>query len=526
MTENATFTYGARVLLQVDLEGHSAWVAAASSKPAVSHARRDFAQTLHQSLATFGFQLLSWKGDGGVYQAQSEGRQCFDFSVEAALQAAADFDAWRHEKPDRSNLRLRISLHHAPDIYIHKDDGYWTSDHLNVFLKYERELGVSGTVAVTQGVFRNLSGEKQGLFDPRAARRRTYGVRPGEAIITETHYAPLPGEAALNRASKTGFFEWLNVVLPEASTIDSSVGPASMFRASLGDASFLFAAPHPESPLSIELVQRDTVAVPDLTEEDREKWKTIQAELGPDGPKVSVLQIVRPLTDVPLARIEYCVDGWIRARAFHLLLEANSSLRDRFAKEVLNAQESGFNYPNIACCHAIVRTADAGTPQVLLCQRQRKGQNDAYFPGHWSISFEEQLRPHESVEACVRRGLAEELLGDQGVSGATIRIVGAIIEKGILNPAFIVLVDVPLTLLQIADSWRHAVDKDEHRQLAAIALTTDGLRRLAGSCSIDPQVSALIQPAAPEIYTSNDSWDLHPTAVARAAMYLWSHGES
>lgn len=525
----AEFKFGARILLQVDLEGHSAWIINASSMPAVSEARMNFAKTLNESMRRHNFNLLSWKGDGGVYHSESEGKANFDFAINAARNVANDFNAWRTKSHDRSNLRLRISLHHAPDVYIHDTNDYWTSDHLNVFLKYEREIGVSGTIAVTQFIYKQLSTKEQTYFPSNAVRYRKFGVRPGEAIISETHYAPLKHEAILNRDSKMGFFEWLKMTLPEATAEGSALGSSSNFRASLGDASFLFAAPHPESPLSIEFLQRERFPEPNLTKEEHQQWTAKQAGLHRDGSKVSVLQIVRPLTDIPLARIEYHIESWIRARAFHLLLAENASLRNRLGRTVLDVQESDFTHPNIACCHVIVSTADEGSPQVLLCQRQRKGHGDAYYPGCWSISFEEQLRPNESVETCVLRGLAEELLGDQGISGATIQVLGAVIEKSILNPAIIVLVNVPLSLQQIANAWRHAVDKDEHRQLAGIALTPSILKKLANSSSIPAEVSKFIRPATSDIsniFSSNVIWDLHPTAVARAAMYLWSQGKS
>src|SRR5437016_11532532 len=114
-------TLSAKVRLQVDLEGHSAWVAVARSQPQVVQARVDLAKQLHYALRKAQFTLLSWKGDGGVYYAPQELAGNLDFAVSAASKAAAEFDKWRAQSPDRSSLRFRISVHLAPDVYVHKD---------------------------------------------------------------------------------------------------------------------------------------------------------------------------------------------------------------------------------------------------------------------------------------------------------------------------------------------------------------------------------------------------------------------
>lgn len=120
---------------------------------------------LHEELAKHKFTLLSWKGDGGVYHADPpRGSAPLDFAVTAAKGVAEKTAVWRMESADRNVLRLRISLHWAPDIYTYNEPGYWSSDHLNLFIKYEREIGLSGTVAVTDTVFENLSPPCQRLF--------------------------------------------------------------------------------------------------------------------------------------------------------------------------------------------------------------------------------------------------------------------------------------------------------------------------------------------------------------------------
>jgi hypothetical protein len=526
--KNNGFELKACVLLQVDLEGHSAWMANESSKPEVARKRMEFAKQLGKSVTKYGFRLLSWKGDGGVYEAAQDRRGDVDFAVDAASAAAESFAKWRNEDTSRSPLRLRVSIHLASDVYTHAQEGYWSSDDLNVFLKHERAIGVSGTIAVTHAVYRHLTSSTQKRFG--IERDRTFGTA-GQTLITKIYHAAIPAEAALNQHDRLGFFEWVNSLrLPGALTDDPDVGPASCRRLSLDGASFLFVAPDPDSPLSLDLVSRDGPAAPSLTESETSIWTNLQADLKEwarsaakgDGRKVSALRVIQPLSDIPLAKIEYCVESWSRARSFHRLLEMNPAVGARLAANVLDVQKDGLAHPGIACCHLIIRTADAGMPHVLLCQRQTKGRDGAYHAGLWSISIEEQLQPSETIESCVLRGLSEELLGQQGTAGITSHVVGVVVEKSILNLSIIVLVDVPLTLTALKETWRTAIDKDEHCQLATLALDNDVLKQLAHSKSLTSEIRARMKPAYPEDFEKNDQWKLHPTALARAAMYAWA----
>ncbi|MBK8069306.1 MAG: hypothetical protein IPK27_17265 [Rhodanobacteraceae bacterium] len=524
--KNNDFALKACVLLQVDLEGHSAWMANDPSKPDVARKRVEFAEQLRKSVGTNDFRLLSWKGDGGVYVASRDGRPNVDFAVDAAFAAAHSFSKWRKRAPSRSLLRLRVSIHLADDVYTHPQEGYWSSDDLNVFLKYERAIGVSGTIAITQAVHEHLSKGTQNRFN--IARDRQFGAG-GKPLISKIYHSSIPAEVALNRDDKSGFFEWINSLrLPGALTDDPDVGPESRRRLSLDGASFLFVAPDPDSELSLDLVARDSPATTKLTEKEDSAWREMQAkeragsDARGDGRKVSALRVIQPLTDIPLAKIEYYVERWSRARSFHRLLEMNPPLRTRLAANVLDVQGNGLAHPGIAGCHMVIRTADAGRPHVLLCQRQTKGQDGAYHPGLWSISIEEQLQPSETIDSCVLRGLAEELLGQQGTAGVTSRVVGAVVEKSILNLSIIVLVDIPLTLTALKETWQTAIDKDEHCQVAALALDSGVLKLLANSRSLTREIRARMIPAYPKEFDKNDQWNLHPTALARAAMYAWA----
>lgn len=211
----------------MDLEGHSQWLASRVSKPAAAADRIELAEILQGSLKKEGFDLISWKGDGGVYSSDpASGVGSLDFAVTAGQAAAAAFANWRSIRDNRLILRIRISLHWAPDLYIHEVKGYWSSDHLNLFMKYEREIGVSGTIAFTGPLYQHLSEAAQSQFILK--RRRALGTRPGEDLITEVHYLPLEGEVRLNRSGSLGFFEWVSED-PELQfdLQDAAMGPKS-----------------------------------------------------------------------------------------------------------------------------------------------------------------------------------------------------------------------------------------------------------------------------------------------------------
>jgi hypothetical protein len=436
MDQSETVVVHAKVLLQVDLEGHSAWLRAARSKPEAVSERITLAKRLHASLAQFNFDLVSWKGDGGVYAASEDaGAGNFDFSIAAAEAATQVFANWRAEnKESRSVLRLRLSIHYAPKVYVHSDPGYWTSDDLNVFIKYEREIGVSGTIAITEGIFPDLSPEIQSRFI--AMRELSMGALPGVDLIRLVRYLPIETEIEFNKTNRLGFFEWLNDLSPRLGLADEvKLGPRAALRATVGNAVFLFSAPHPESPLTIDLSKVDQDVEPSLKPEEAQEWKRIQENIiensrrggKEDGPKVSAIRVTRPLSDSPYAQIEWHTEKWSRSRGFHMLLEKTPDLWSRLASNAADVQESGLQFPGILCCHFIVRTAESRTapPSILLCQRQQKGQDDTYSEGSWSLSFEEQLIPGESVTSCAKRGLAEELLGQEGSAGVSSRVIAA-----------------------------------------------------------------------------------------------------
>jgi hypothetical protein len=529
--KDQNFGLGGRVLIQVDLEGSTLWLASASSRPELVDDRVDLAERINKILRQNRFKLLSWKGDGGVYESPSERGGGLEFAVEAAFAAAKEFSNWRSIKENRASLRLRTTVHFAPDIYVHKNHDYWASDDLNVFIKYEREIGVSGTVAVTDAVYRNLSTSVQARF--AASRKRNLGAFPGHVAIKKIHYSPIITEVEANKSNPLGFFEWLrDANLPGVLWSDPLFGETTSFRASIGGACVLFAAPHPDSQLSLDFVSGLNEKSVELNPQENAKWASLQDEVlkrskldgKEDGKKVSPFRIVRPLSDIPLADIFYKVETWSRSRSFHQLLEKHQGTLQRLAPQAFEILEEGSGILGIACCHMIVRTVDAvdGVPTVLFCQRQLSGPPDMYLMGRWSLSCEEQMRPSEGVMACVKRGLAEELLGELGATGLTARVLGVVLERSILNLGIIVLVDVPMTFREIVDSWQHSVDKDEHCQLTHFEADRQTYAQLADSDQVPPALRVRLQPSHPDALAATKHWATHPTTLVRLAFCLWA----
>lgn len=523
------FQTSSMLLLQIDLEGSSTYGIRTKNLPDFAEEKYRLAEKVKSVVFNYGFELISWKGDGGVYAADATDVENWDFSVDAADAVATAFDEWRDEEKRRSVLRLRISIHHASRMMVHKESGYWTSDDLNIFMKYEREISVSGTIAVTDSVYQMLQNAQ--------VRDRFVWQRDrswGKGLIKQIHHAPIDSEATLNRESPFGFFAWLSrKKLPKVSLQHELIGPQGKAKAFISDSCILFAAPHPESSLTIDFEKTkdpNHFKNPSLNEEELKNWeewkgKVLKRSMGINDKKVSVCSATTPLSDVPASQILYKEISWRDSRSFHALLDSYDYTYRKLAPTALNIMADGTNLPGIACCHMIVRTADDfdGTKGILLCQRQKQGAApNLYAQGRWSLSCEEQMRPGESVMTCVQRGLTEELLGSEEKVGSTIRILGAILEPRILNFCIVVLVDIPMKFREVVNSWQNSVDKDEHRLISLINGDQGMYEILAKYEELTPEVQESIHPSHKELFEQTKDWKLHNTTLVRFAFTLWA----
>jgi hypothetical protein len=192
--------------------------------------------------------------------------------------------------------------------------------------------------------------------------------------------------------------------------------------------------------------------------------------------------------------------SWPLGRAFHVLArDTPERLVPGFPTAALLPRPFGEgSAPGIACVHAVVRTSDG---QVLLAQRSLLA---SYWPGAWSISFEEQVtassgdRPEDAVAAALR-GFEEEFgLVAERSHGA---VMGALLELDTLNVAVVVRLDVPFTAEQILTRWSTEPRPSHHHEAVALAFVSDEAA----------QIAALIEGRS-------ERDPLHPTSRLRLAM--------
>lgn len=117
--------------------------------------------------------------------------------------------------------------------------------------------------------------------------------------------------------------------------------------------------------------------------------------------------------------------------------------------------------PGIASVHGIVTTQDG---QILLAQR---AYDVRYSPGHWSISFEEQVtaradgQPETPIEALLR-GLHEEF----GITAeaSDVRWLGGMLEVANLNLALVYWLRVNVTSAALKSSWEGPPRPSHHHE--------------------------------------------------------------
>jgi hypothetical protein len=147
-------------LIQFDLGGHSSWSAdleETGSRHDIFLSRKDLKVSLRQAVSGYGFSMHHWAGDGGLFAGLLQGPDDGDRTYEAMSQMLSAFERWRNQSSSRESLACRISATYIPDLCIDRDPGDWYSTELNLFLKYERQIGHVGTLRITQALRRQLN---------------------------------------------------------------------------------------------------------------------------------------------------------------------------------------------------------------------------------------------------------------------------------------------------------------------------------------------------------------------------------
>ncbi|MGN6869276.1 MAG: hypothetical protein ACTHMY_12820 [Solirubrobacteraceae bacterium] len=522
----------AKLLLQVDLEGHSAWLRKADSKPAAVAARVLLAETLTKRLVELSFARVYWAGDGGMYARDATNLPSYDCVVVAAEAAADIFAGWAAEDADRNVLSIRISAHAAYPVYEHADSGYWTSDELNVFAKYERDIAIAGSIAITESVRLNLTPKYTPLFPAPASREvMAAGAGTDTALIGRVFYKVDSRARPLLHGTDSLAAYCEDLTGGAAPADGTQIGPRSAIRTTVAGASLLVGTESADGRVIIDFKRSPSSGNP-LTASERAALRVraepIESSLQSRGlanmPMVSTDSITFPLLDLPCLVIQWHQEPWSHARAFHRLLDEDPGVRERLAPSAADLQRGVRRFPTILGSH-VVATVRARSDEryVLLSQRNPFGPPDAYYPGYWSASLEEQLHVGETSEECVRRALAEELLGTDASRKIDLRHLGVFLERATLNVCILSLASLPMPYEELVRRWiRDAADRDENRQVIALPMRHEIVAELvhAGELTRDLRDECLV--ADRELFEQTSFWRLHPTSALRLIAALWT----
>ncbi|MFC1678681.1 NUDIX domain-containing protein [Elusimicrobiota bacterium] len=532
---------GYKILVQVDLAGHSKWLRNSNDPIKAAHQRNQLASQITAKMKKKRFTLVSWAGDGGLFARSSVEDIDFDSSVHAAGAVANEFHSWlqkitRNAGPAAKppGLGLRISAHFADKILLHRNPGYWASNSLNTFMKYERHIGITGTIAVTRPLWDMLSEDLKAKFPETAERKFLLASEPGSTdTIRKIRYAPMASFIKAPSPKVTQLNEWLSMLLQNnnANPPRTAVSPQEI---RFGGATLLRAVTHPKESFVIDIERTPPRRRWKLPAALRKTWEARRkkvrkgdpyprAGLGPQN-KVCPSLIKQPSPELPLVTIKCHEESWSYLRALHLLLKENPRFRQDL-KRIGTDPFKPMKFPGLLVVHIIIRIIgpDEG-PCALLCQRTPRRPGTHYHNGKWSFSIEEQMNPGETVEQCVRRGLAEELLGATESEHINVSQVAIFYEEEILNLSLLAVVDVPLELKQIREYWNdYATDKAEHSLLVGFPLEEDLVLECARRENLPEHVRDQLEICSDDRknFNKNKKWKLHPTSAFRMATALW-----
>lgn len=174
-------------LLQVDLANHTKWFG--DKKPEKNRAKKELAMIFTNVLNDkYEFHRLFWAGDGGVFVRTSEATKNYDVVVEGADAIYELFKKWKtkYEKLETKLLDIRVSAH-ISQIFADKDPGFWTSEDLNNFIKYERRISEKG-FAITKQIRDLLSASKLKRFtSPKEEIKSNDGIIVMQVFYDSMH---------------------------------------------------------------------------------------------------------------------------------------------------------------------------------------------------------------------------------------------------------------------------------------------------------------------------------------------------
>jgi hypothetical protein len=454
-----------------------------------------------------------------------------DAAVYAADAAFEYFARFKRDAIDAQDLSLRATATIAKTL-LHPEASHWLGVELNEFLKYERELGLSGAFVITQKLCREIAATQRRFPHARGVR-----LPNGSEIST---YTDQNHPFALTESPKR-FMTWLkknadqlppadyhpkgmlekHVAIGNAVVVDTALSEAGYYRAHLIQTEF------PESGFQ------------SLVEPFKDDWERLKATSSHlTGTKAPVLRVTPPVSDDPTLYIEYASIGYNIIRPFHKLVQDNLVIRTTLSEQAFMFQHSaGRRMPGALAVDAAIifdekPSKDLPGKEHYLLLAHRVYRESGYYPNCWSASFEEQFAPVKSewggkihpadgtMNDTAIRGLREEFLSESYTGIISVAFQAVFVDLQNLNLQLLAAISLPETSFSdIRELWSsgQAVDSSEHDVLAAIKLEPQTLRKALSAEGPDGSI-AFISDSALESAVK-DHW--HPRSQARIACCLW-----
>jgi hypothetical protein len=515
------------VILQFDLGSHTKAAMEMATDVQAFKEFKEFGEAVERDLSPLGFDCLHWLGDGGLFARRFDNNSDAESVCLAADAAFRIFGRKWNSSETRLTLRITATLLYG--VFLSKDPGYWYSLRLNQFLKYERDIGRAGAFVITNDLLRHMDVAS-------ASFARFKDSKPRQVLINEgAGFAALADRDHSERAEpEAGRFEvWLTkrawpggAHSQDENWNGTVVGDSLVLGSALGIRGY-------ESVELIPVESRGGSSV--YSGEFRDRVEGMYDKLKHlSGEKACVKRCIPPLSDDPTLRIQWEIIDYSQARAFHEVTETDLEVWNHLSPHAGDADPRPF--PGILVTHNVfLSVPKPGTRYLLLAHRKKGTRPGGYYNNRWSVSFEEQFSPVESVRdgrrfpadidlrATVLRGAKEEFLGENFKGNCSVAIHAVQVETLSLNIGVLGAVTLPgVDLADLERMWRSpdTIDRDEHDALVALPLTSEVLEACLKGDGLPQEYWTAHRIAGRRDLGSDDQlW--HPTSKARLALALW-----
>lgn len=515
------------IILQFDLGSHTEAAKVMNTQFQAFKEFKKFGETLERKLSPLGFACLHWLGDGGLFAKRHKTNKDAESVCDAADAAFGVFrEKW---KASHTRLTLRITATLLQEVFISKEAGYWYSLRLNQFLKYERQIGRGGAFVITSELLQKMDNYSPSYVRFKKSKSRLISINEGVSFtaVADRRYSP-------KVKPKPGSFEvWLeNQSLPEGSRPRHAnwdgivVGDSLIISSALGENGYDYT-----ELTAVEPRAGSQVFPTDYRKQFERRHKEFKFQ---SGKKASVKWCTPRLSEDPTLRIHWEMIDYAHARAFHDVIEKNIKIWGHFSPAATVVEPRRF--PGILVTqNVLILKPDAKSKYLLLAHRRKGGRPGGYQNNCWSVSFEEQFFPVESVregrtftadrdlQSTVLRGAKEEFLGEGFDGGYSVSLHAVLVETIYLNLGVMGAVVLPgVEFSDLVKMWSHrdTIDRKEHDALLALPIKSEILHRCLDADSLPQEFWSTYAKAGQDDLAREDHlW--HPTNKARLALCLW-----